>query len=225
MSHQLDFHARIGPFRLRASASIRNEVICISGANGSGKTTLLRILAGLTPAEGTLLVAGKVWMDSVALFTLPPQERGVGCLWQHPTLLPWLSATDNITLGASPNDERLHTVAEATAVTPLLRRRPTTLSTGEVQRVGLARALYRRTQMLLLDEPFSAQTPEMRDHLRASLREIQQQRQIPLLLVSHDARDRVGLNGNHWLMREGKLWTGIEEEECEQPIRSRVCAN
>jgi len=213
MSHRLHFRSELGALFLQAEADFGNRIITLSGENGSGKTTLLRTIAGLSATHGTLMVHGRVWLDSALGFALPPQDRRIGCMWNNPALLPWLTVAENITLGTAADALQATDLAEALQIDHLLQRKPSMLSTGEAQRIALARAICRQPVMLLLDEPFSAQAPKLRNHLRAWLRSWQQAQQCPVWVVSHDMDDVVALGGYHWRMREGRLWTAIDSIE------------
>jgi len=209
MNH-IQITMRMGVLDLQVGAHFSNAFIIISGENGAGKTTLLRCLAGLDQAKGQLSVGGKVWLDSIAGIVLPPQQRQLGCVWTDAALLPWLSIEKNIVLGtASVDTAWLAELAGLFEITPLMQRKPHMLSTGEAQRVTLTRAIYKRPSTLLLDEPFSAQAPAIRQRLRLCLKAIQEKFQIPVLMVSHDAEDACILAHEHWHMREGKLLTTL----------------
>ncbi len=137
----------------------------------------------------------------------------MGFVWSDAVLLPWLNAQANITLGVNHGDAVWFSqVCEALEVSPLLKRKPTMLSTGEAQRVSLARAWYIKPSLLLLDEPFSAQAPDIRLRLRQALKDLQQTLDIPVLMVSHDAEDAKVLARQHWRMREGKLMAEIKSK-------------
>ncbi len=209
MNH-IQITTRMGRLNLQVDAHFSNAFIIISGENGAGKTTLLRCLAGLEQVEGQLTVGGKMWLDSIAGFELPPQRRQSGCVWTDAALLPWLSIEKNIVLGAEPVDaEWLAELADLFEIAPLMQRKPRMLSTGEAQRVALARAIYKRPSVLLLDEPFSAQAPAIRQRLRLRLKSMQERFQIPVLMVSHDVEDARVLAHEHWHMREGKLLAAL----------------
>jgi len=204
--------ARLGALRLQADASFSDAFIIISGENGAGKTTLLRCLAGLEPAHGQLMFADRVWLDSSAGFVLSSGKRRVGCLWADTALLPWLSVEKNITLGVHPVDQCwLSLLAEKLEIACLMQRKPNMLSTGEAQRVALARAICRKPEVLLIDEPFSAQAPAVRQRLRTALKTIQAELQLPVIMVSHDGEDARVLANQHWRMREGRLMTEINQ--------------
>ncbi len=209
-SNRIKITARMGALALQVDASFLNAFIIISGENGAGKTTLLRCLAGLEPAGGQLQLGGKMYLDSTAGFELSPQQRSLGCVWTDTALLPWLSIEKNIVLGAESMDTAwLAELAEMFEITPLMQRKPHMLSTGEAQRVALARAIYKRPSGLLLDEPFSAQAPAIRQRLRLRLKSMQEHLQIPVLMVSHDAEDAHVLAHQHWHIRQGKLLTSL----------------
>ena len=209
MNH-INIQTKLGALDLQVQASFANEVIIISGENGAGKTTLLRCMAGLQACSGSILVNDKVWLDSAAGFALPTNQRGLGFVWAEEVLLPWLVVAQNIQLGVAQEDKAwLMQVCEQLEIAHLVKRKPAMLSTGEAQRVSLARALYRKPSMLLLDEPFSAQAPDIRARLRKVLKNMQQTLAIPLLMISHDAEDAKALAQQHWRMREGKLIISI----------------
>ncbi len=207
---------KLGSLNLDVQAEFTKEIIVISGENGAGKTTLLRCLAGLEDCQGQLQIAGDVWLDSAAGFVKPTEQRNIGFVWSDAVLLPWLNAEANIMLGVNHGDAAwFNQVCEALEVSPLLKRKPVMLSTGEAQRVSLARALYIKPSLLLLDEPFSAQAPDIRLRLRQVLKDLQQTLDIPVLMVSHDAEDAKVLAQQHWRMREGKLMVSINRHSRE----------
>jgi len=211
----------LGSLDLDAQAEFTNEVIIISGENGSGKTTLLRCLAGLEDCQGQLQIGGDVWLDSGAAFVKPTEQRNIGFVWSDAVLLPWLDAEANITLGVMDGDTAWFTkVCEALEVSPLLKRKPTMLSTGEAQRISLARALYIKPSLLLLDEPFSAQAPDIRLRVRRALKALQQTLDIPMLMVSHDTEDAKVLAQQHWRMREGKLLVEVKTKPQDKVINN-----
>ncbi len=212
MSSSIHISAQLGSLALQVESSIHDGITLISGENGAGKSTLLRCLAGLQQAEGQIHLKGTVWLDSSAGFSLPVEKRQVGCLWTESALLPWLTVERNIVLGVDVMDRScLSELAEQLEISSLMQRRPHMLSTGEAQRVALARAIFKRPVLLLLDEPFSAQAPAIRQRLRLVLKMILNDLNIPLVMVSHDLEDAKLLADAHWHMREGRLLTEIKQ--------------
>jgi len=211
-----DIQTNIGALKLNAKANIQPETIVISGENGAGKTTLLRCLAGLQDCKGMIQVDGTLWLDSAAKFMLLTSERNIGFVWAESVLLPWLNVEENITLGITQHAAWLKEVCTAFEVDTLSKRKPNMLSTGEAQRVALARAIYRKPSLLLLDEPFSAQAPEIRKRLRIALKAMQKTLNIPMFIVSHDADDAKVLAQQHWHMRAGKLMAEVRNKPQEK---------
>ncbi len=214
MNNSMQITARFGTLHLQAESVFADGITIVSGENGAGKTSLLRCLAGLEKAQGQIIVGGQAWLDSDGGFIASPEARRIGCVWADVALLPWLSVEKNIMLGAD-NIAReklkpwMSLLSEHLEIVHLLKRKTHVLSSGEAQRIALARAIYRKPAALLLDEPFSAQAPAVRQRLRKALQTIQKALNIPVIMVSHDADDAKILADQHWHMREGKLLTAL----------------
>jgi len=212
---------RVGSLDLQVDSRFPDAFIIISGENGAGKTTLLRCLAGLEQADGQLQFGDKIYMDSSAGFELLSEHRQLGCVWTDAALLPWLSIEKNILLGTESVDSAwLANLADKFEISSFMQRKPHMLSTGEAQRVALVRAIYKRPSVLLLDEPFSAQAPAIRQRLRMRLKSIQAALKIPVLMVSHDVADARVLAHQHWHMRQGKLLLEVAYSETDQEMRA-----
>lgn len=164
------------------------EIVVLVGPSGCGKSTLLRIVAGLERGyEGRLSFAGR---------PLAGRSRGIGFIFQEPRLLPWLSVADNIAFsagGAKPGDplvERLLADVGLAGYGPAL---PKALSGGQAQRAAIARGLYSKPRLLLLDEPFSAVDAFTRMKLQDLLVDIARAHGVTLVLVTHDVDEAIYL--------------------------------
>ena len=182
---ELDARLQVGDFTLDVAFQTDGP-LAVVGENGAGKTTLLRALAGgPVQVDGRLVVGGQVWVDSARGLCLPPEGRSVGYCPQGHRLFPHLSVRENLVFGGPLRAD----LVDALALSPLLDRRPATLSGGEQQRVALARALTRDPGLLLLDEPTAALDVAARSSVRALLAPWLRAPGRVSVLVTHDARD------------------------------------
>ncbi|MDX8397692.1 MAG: ATP-binding cassette domain-containing protein [Mariprofundaceae bacterium] len=221
--HRIEVSAQLGALSLSVKTQFCNEMVVLSGDNGAGKSTLLRGISGLQQVVGQIHIDQEIWLDSSVNFHLPTARRSVGFMWSEAVLLPWLSVEGNIKLGALPLEkEWFDRLVQLLEIHFLLKRMPSMLSTGEAQRVGLARAIYCKPSILLLDEPFSAQAPELRHRLRRVLRKLQLELNIAVILVSHDAEDARVLADQHWRMRQGKLLVEVAGEINTSELRQCI---
>lgn len=161
----------------------------VVGPAGAGKTTLLETIAGVVPAT-----AGRILLGGDDLTTAPPEARRLSIVYQHAYLFPHLSVRANVEYGAT-SAAAVDDLCDRFGVTALFNRRVESLSGGERQLVALARALVRRPEVLLLDEPFSALDPRTRNAARRVLRTIYYERRFTVLHVTHDFAE-AGLLGD-----------------------------
>ncbi|SCK24055.1 ABC transporter ATP-binding protein [Vogesella sp. LIG4] len=181
------------------------RITALTGESGAGKTTLLRLLAGLANADGgELEVDGECWIRG--RHSLPPQQRGVGMVFQDYALFPHLDVRGNVAFGAAPSDAALvEELLELTGLAALAGQRPRQLSGGQRQRVALARALARRPRLLLLDEPLSALDPALRERLQDELLQLQQRFAVTTVLVSHDIPEVFKLASQVLQLSQGRI--------------------
>ncbi|HGY1229769.1 TPA: thiamine ABC transporter ATP-binding protein ThiQ [Citrobacter farmeri] len=202
------------PMRFTLSVA-RGEQVAILGPSGAGKSTLLNLIAGfLTPARGTLLIEGE---DHT---TTPPSRRPVSMLFQENNLFSHLNVEQNIGLGLDPGlklsaeqkEKRRH-IAQQMGIETLMARLPGELSGGQRQRVALARCLVREQPVLLLDEPFSALDPALRQEMLALVSDICRARQLTLLMVSHSVEDAARIASRSVVVADGRIaWQGKTDE-------------
>jgi len=187
----------------------RESIVCLLGSSGCGKTTVLRAIAGFHP-----LARGEIRLGDEPVsrpeFTLPPEKRRIGMVFQDYALFPHLTVADNIAFGlrdVSGAQKRAlaNEFIEVVGLTGLEQRYPHELSGGQQQRVALARALAPRPQLILLDEPFSNLDVDLRERLSEEVRTILQRQGMTAVLVTHDQHEAFALGDQVGVMHEGKL--------------------
>jgi iron(III) transport system ATP-binding protein len=192
----------------------RGEVVALLGPSGCGKTTLLRLIAGFErPATGTVEIAGRAVAGSGTW--VPPEQRGVGMVFQDYALFPHLTVAENVGFGLVRRARAARTaeLLSIVGLDGLGRRYPHELSGGQQQRVALARALAPSPELVLLDEPWSNVDPFLRESLRGEVTEIIRPLGVTVVLVTHDREEAFSLADRIALMREG---TVVQEGTAEE---------
>src|SRR5207302_4192878 len=164
------------------------EFVVLVGPSGCGKTTALRMVAGLEDiTDGKVSIGGRVVND------LTPKERDIAMVFQNYALYPHLSVADNIGFGLrlrkTPKkevEERIEWAANMLGLTPYLYRRPKELSGGQRQRVAMGRAIVRKPQVFLMDEPLSNLDAKLRVQMRAEIGRIQHEVRVTSIYATHD---------------------------------------
>jgi len=182
----------------------QGEFICLIGHSGCGKSTLLNMIAGFNqPTEGTVLLKGE-------RITEPGPDRMV--VFQNYSLLPWLSATENVHLGVETvfsdkshvdQMEIVNEHLELVGLTEAAHKRPGQLSGGMKQRVAIARALATNPQVLILDEPFGALDPITREELQEELLKIWEKYHVTVIMITHDIDEALFLADRVVMMTNG----------------------
>ncbi|MBB4860719.1 ABC-type sugar transport system ATPase subunit [Novosphingobium chloroacetimidivorans] len=183
------------------------EFVVIVGPSGCGKSTLLRLIAGLEEPTG-----GQVFIDGRDVTDVAPAERDLAMVFQSYALYPHLSVEENIAfplkvqrLGKVVVGARVAAVAEALALTTLLKRRPAALSGGQRQRVSIARAIVREPRVLLLDEPLSNLDAELRVRMRHEFARLHGRLGATMIYVTHDQLEAMTLANRIVVMSEGRI--------------------
>ncbi len=185
------------------------DIVCLLGPSGCGKTTVLRAIAGFHPLDaGEIHIKGQ--LVSRCGFTLPPERRSLGMVFQDHALFPHLNVAANVAFGLRRQDRetKRRIVAETLEIVGLAdmaARFPHELSGGQQQRVALARALAPRPDLVLMDEPFSSLDVEMRERLSVEVRDILKARGTTAVLVTHDQHEAFALGDLVGVMHEGRL--------------------
>lgn len=193
-------------FRLEAHLSVpKGARVAIIGPSGAGKSTLLNAIAGFVTPE-----AGRVLWEGEGLGPLSPGERPVTILFQDQNLFPHLTVAQNLALGLSPRmrptvaqAKQIGLALERTGLAGLGNRRPAELSGGQAGRAALARALLRARPVLLLDEPFAALGPALKQDMLALVAEVADATGATVLMVTHDPKDAQGFAGQTVLVADG----------------------
>jgi sulfate/thiosulfate transport system ATP-binding protein len=198
-----DFHAvRDVSFSIE-----KGHLIGLLGPSGGGKTSILRMLAGLeSPSAGDILFHGK------RVNELPPQERGIGFVFQNYALFKHMTVYDNVAFGLKVKKqskerikERVMELVELTGLKGFEHRLPHQLSGGQRQRVAFARALAPEPQLLLLDEPFAAIDAKIRHELRTWLKEMIERVGITSIFVTHDQDEAIEVADEIMIINKGRL--------------------
>ncbi|AJQ92676.1 ABC transporter ATP-binding protein [Gynuella sunshinyii] len=183
------------------------EMIALLGPSGCGKSTTLFAISGIHKIdEGQLLLAGEDVTGK------PPQQRNVGVIFQSYALYPHMTVEENIGFPLMIRKEakadikrKVQEMTELVGLKGLLGRKPAELSGGQQQRVSLARAMIRRPEVLLLDEPLANLDARLRITMRAEIRRIQQETGITAVLVTHDQVEAMSMCDRIAIMRDGKV--------------------
>jgi iron(III) transport system ATP-binding protein len=197
------------------------EVVCLLGPSGCGKTTLLRIASGIErPTAGRVLINDREVAGPERF--VPPEQRGVGLMFQDFALFPHLSIIDNVAFGlkALPREEALREAMSMLARVGLERHAesfPHTLSGGEQQRVALARAIVPRPSVMLMDEPFSGLDVQLRESMQEETLALLRETRATGLIVTHHPTEALRMADRIAVMREGRL---IQAGEAEELYRS-----
>lgn len=184
-------------------------IASILGPSGCGKTTLLRAIAGFVP-----VFSGEIHVHETLLsreqFTVAPEKRHIGMMFQDLALFPHLTVRQNIGFGLKSlhsQDRLIRTrqVLELTELDQHAEKYPHQLSSGQQQRVALARALAPKPDILLLDEPFSNLDPDLREQVATGVRQILKHEDVTAILVTHDQHEAFAMADEIGVMVNGKL--------------------
>ena len=201
------------------------ELIGLLGPSGCGKSTTLNMICGLEkPTEG------RIFFGEDDVTDLPPENRGVGMVFQSYALYPHLTVRQNIRfplenlkgdkkLSNAEMDQRADEAAKLVQIDQLMDRKPSELSGGQQQRVSIARALVKMPRVLLLDEPLSNLDARLRLQTREEIRRIQRETGITTVFVTHDQEEAMSISDRIVVMKEGVLQQmGRPQEVYDDPV-------
>jgi len=201
------------------------EFVGILGPSGCGKTTTLRMIAGLEE-----ITAGDIFICDARVNDLHPKDRRIGLAFEDYALYPPLNVYDNIAFnlrakGVSETNIRaeIMRIAPLLKIDDLLGNRPVSLSGGQKQRVNIARAIIRKPQLLLLDEPLSHLDGKMRQVLRTEIKRLHKEINCTTIIVTHDQLEAMSLADRIAIMQDGQLQQyGTPLEVYNNPVNEFV---
>ncbi|MBE6029985.1 MAG: ABC transporter ATP-binding protein [Clostridiales bacterium] len=201
------------------------QLIGLLGPSGCGKSTCLNLLSGLqTPTSG------KIYFGDDDVTNLPPENRGVGLVFQNYALYPHLTVKQNIMfplqnlkgadkLSKPEMEEKALEAAKLVQIDGLMDRKPSELSGGQQQRVAIARALVKMPRLLLLDEPLSNLDARLRLQTREEIRRIQNETNITTVFVTHDQEEAMSISDMIVVMKDGVLQQiGKPQDVYDSPV-------
>ncbi|GAB3568214.1 ABC transporter ATP-binding protein [Spelaeicoccus albus] len=191
------------------------EFLSLLGPSGCGKTTLLRMLAGFETPD-----RGDIRLDGASIVAVPAHKRSINTVFQSYALFPHMSVAQNVAYGLRQRrtarrdiNSRVGEALEMVQMSSFAARDTRMLSGGQAQRIGLARALVNRPDVLLLDEPMSALDRKLRDEMQLELKLLQKKLGTTFIFVTHDQEEALSMSDRIVVMRGGAVQQVGEAEE------------
>lgn len=184
-----------------------SAVTCLLGPSGCGKTTLMRMIAGLEP-----VTSGEIYFDDERVTDKSPSDRNIGMVFQYPVVYKGISVYNNIELplledklDSAERRRRIEDVAESLGLQDVLKRNVTGLDNATRQKIAVARAVARRPQIILFDEPITNVDVNSRVQLKAALKRLSKQHNQTIIYVTHDQTEAMTLADEIALMKDGLI--------------------
>lgn len=197
-----------------------DKIYAVVGPSGAGKSTFLNLISGFASiSSGTIIWNGQ------EISNLPPAKRSVSILFQDNNLFPHLSVWRNLALAVThwpkisrDNEEKLKAVMSEVGILGLENRKPSQLSGGQQSRVALARVLLQKNKILLLDEPFSALGPSLKDQMLELIKKIAKNKKLLVLMVTHEPADAKKVASQTLVVKDKKVHPPLITENALDPI-------
>ena len=197
-----------------------DKIYAVVGPSGAGKSTFLNLISGFASiSRGTIIWNGQ------EISNLPPAKRSVSILFQDNNLFPHLSVWRNLALAVThwpkmsrDNEEKLKAVMSEVGILGLENRKPSELSGGQQSRVALARVLLQKNKILLLDEPFSALGPSLKDQMLELIKKIAKNKKLLVLMVTHEPADAKKVASQTLVVKDKKVHPPLSTEKALDPV-------
>ena len=197
-----------------------NKIYAVVGPSGAGKSTFLNLISGFASIS-----SGSIIWNGQEISNLPPAKRNVSILFQDNNLFPHLSVWRNLALAVThwpkisrDNEEKLKAVMSEVGILGLENRKPSQLSGGQQSRVALARVLLQKNKILLLDEPFSALGPSLKDQMLELIKKIAKNKKLLVLMVTHEPADAKKVASQTLVVKDKKVHPPLRTEKALDPI-------
>ena len=197
-----------------------HEFIVFVGPSGCGKSTTLRMIAGLEEIS-----SGELYIGDVLANDVPSKDRDIAMVFQNYALYPHMTVYENMAFGLRnrhvPKDEidrRIKEAAEILDITDYLKRKPKALSGGQCQRVALGRAIVRKAQVFLMDEPLSNLDAKLRVSMRSEIIKLHERTGATTIYVTHDQTEAMTMANRIVVMKKGWIQQiGTPKEIYDKP--------
>ena len=197
-----------------------DKIYAVVGPSGAGKSTFLNLISGFASIS-----SGSIRWNGQEISKLPPAKRSVSILFQDNNLFPHLSVWRNLALAVThwpkisrDNEEKLKAVMSEVGILGLENRKPSQLSGGQQSRVALARVLLQKNKILLLDEPFSALGPSLKDQMLELIKKIAKNKKLLVLMVTHEPADAKKVASQTLVVKDKKVHPPLITEKALDPI-------
>tara|TARA_B000000557_G_scaffold172106_2_gene139993 strand:- start:18 stop:704 length:687 start_codon:yes stop_codon:yes gene_type:complete len=197
-----------------------DKIYAVVGPSGAGKSTFLNLISGFASIS-----SGSIIWNEQEISHLPPAKRSVSILFQDNNLFPHLSVWRNLALAVThwpkisrDNEEKLKAVMSEVGILGLENRKPSQLSGGQQSRVALARVLLQKNKILLLDEPFSALGPSLKDQMLELIKKIAKNKKLLVLMVTHEPADAKKVASQTLVVKDKKVHPPLSTEKALDPV-------
>ena len=218
---KLNFSLKESYLTISTNISLETEKIyAVVGPSGAGKSTFLNLISGFASIS-----SGSIIWNEQEISHLPPAKRSVSILFQDNNLFPHLSVWRNLALAVThwpkisrDHEEKLKAVMSEVGILGLENRKPSQLSGGQQSRVALARVLLQKNKILLLDEPFSALGPSLKDQMLELIKKIAKNKKLLVLMVTHEPADAKKVASQTLVVKDKKVHPPLSTEKALDPV-------